>query len=147
VVVVLDFRHQDTNTRHQIDIDPSSARVEELIAELKISYDLIAAFILIVNAGSKKKIFTRVKSVSTVDLLLGHVYWWLIENFLIFASTNGLINVPGLENSNHETGQSENSPISNILKVAQNRIKAASEVLKESALVPTNYFFCEEDGV
>ena len=87
----------------------------------------------------------HVRDISTVALSLGYVFWWLIENYLIFASEvgqSGAISVPGLARLNSTPGTRDpNSELAQVSAVANVRIEAAKAALKEGTLKPEDYFF------
>jgi hypothetical protein len=81
----MEYRGERNQSRALMDDDPTDEKVHELMVEYKINFEFLAAFMLIVNAGSKHGIFVRVTSISPFDLSLGHVYWWLIKFIFIFG--------------------------------------------------------------
>ena len=132
-------RHKARSLKYE---NPSIEKVHELMGEYKIDFQFLAAFIVIVNAGSKQGTFMRVKAVSTVDLSQGHVYWWLIKYFFIFGVQHDQLIVPGLEKVNSAgTVDPADSPLAIMEKVADDRILAAETVLRDQTLDPRGYFF------
>ena len=69
----------------------SQDRIDAIMESFGIDYELIAAFMVVLNVHSKTGIFGgtgRTGETSTIDMPQSFVYWWLIKNIFICASDN-----------------------------------------------------------
>jgi len=112
----------------------SQDRIDAIMESFGIDYELIAAFMVVLNVHSKTCIFGgtgRSGETSTIDIPQSFVYWWLIKNIFICAADNEEISVPGLELTNPQ-GERTGCPLDTVNTIAEKMLEAKKKILEPS---------------